>query len=86
MIYINGYWESVSTLEECLNLVREYNKELATKIVELLPIHTDEEYYELFKECELAISDCNDNFEELCDKENTIRMLNEELWRLKNDN
>lgn len=69
-----------------MNLVREYNKELAAKIVELLPVHTDEEYDELFKECELAISDCNDNFEELCDKENTIRMLNEELRRLKNGN
>lgn len=54
MIYINGYWESSSTLDKCIDLVREYNKELAAKIVELLPVHTDEEYYELFKECEMA--------------------------------
>lgn len=54
MIYINDNWESVSTLDKCLNLVREYNKELAAKIIELLPVHTDEEYYELFKECEMA--------------------------------
>lgn len=86
MIYINDYWEAVSTLDKCLNLVREYNKELAAKIVELLPVHTDEEYYELFKECEMAKNDCNDNFDELCEKENTIRMLEEELRRLKNGN
>ena len=54
MIYINDHWESSSTLDKCIDLVREYNKELAAKIVELLPIHIDEEYYELFKECEMA--------------------------------
>lgn len=63
MIYIDDYWESISTLDKCLNLVREY--------------------YELFKECEMAKNDCNDNFDELCEKENTIRMLEEELRRLK---
>lgn len=86
MIYINGYWESSSTLDKCIDLVREYNKELAAKIVELLPVHTDEEYYELFKECEMEKSDCNDNFDELYEKENTIRMLEEKLRRLKNGN
>lgn len=44
LIYINGHWESVSTLDQCIYLVEEYNKELATKI---LPVHTDDEYYEL---------------------------------------
>lgn len=50
MIYINDYWESVSTLDKCINLVEKYNKELAAKIVELLPVHTDEEYYDLQNE------------------------------------
>ena len=66
MIYIDDYWESISTLDKCLNLVREY--------------------HELFKECEMEKSDCNDNFDELYEKENTIRMLEEKLRRLKNGN
>lgn len=34
MIYIKDHWESVSTLDECINLVKEYNEELAAKIAE----------------------------------------------------
>ena len=72
MIYINDHWESVSTLDKCINLVEEYNKKLAAKIVELLPVHTDEEYYEL--EEELEKSDCY-----LRDAEDEVDRLQEQV-------
>ncbi len=83
MIYINDHWESASTLDKCLNLVREYNKELAAKIVELLPVHTDEEYDEL--ECELEkfdgyLRDAEDEVDRLQEQ---VDDLNEEVSDLE---
>ena len=79
MIYINDHWESASTLDECLNLVREYNKELATKIVELLPVHTDEEYYELEKELEKSDGYLRDAEDEVDRLQEQVDDLNEEI-------
>lgn len=83
MIYINGHWELPSTLDKCINLVREYNKELAVKIVELLPIHTDEEYDEL--ECELKKSDdyLRDAEDEVDRLQGQVDGLNEEISDLE---
>ena len=83
MIYINDHWESASTLDKCLNLVREYNKELAAKIVELLPVHTDEEYDEL--ECELEKSDgyLRDAEDEVDRLQEQVDDLNEEISDLE---
>ena len=37
MMYINGHWEMVDTLEDVSNVIREhYNEELADKMDELL--------------------------------------------------
>ena len=83
MIYINDHWESISTLDECLNLVREYNKELGAKIVELLPVHTDEEYYELENELKKSddyLRDAEDEVDRLQEK---VDDLNEEISDLK---
>lgn len=87
MIYINDNWESVSTLDKCLNLIGEYNKELAAKIVELLPIHTDEEYYELEKELKKSddyLRDAEDEEERKEHKGNLgayiIECLKSRLW------
>ena len=83
MIYINDHWESASTLDECLNLVREYNKELATKIVELLPIHTDEEYYELEEELEKSDGYLRDAEDEVDRLQEQVDDLNEEVSDLE---
>ena len=83
MIYINGYWESVSTLDKCIDLVREYNKELAAKIVELLPVHTDEEYYELEKELEKSDSYLRDAEDEVDRLQEQMDDLNEEISDLE---
>lgn len=83
MIYINDHWESASTLDKCLNLVREYNKELAAKIVELLPVHTDEEYDEL--ECELEKSDgyLRDAEDEVDTLQEKVDTINEKISELE---
>lgn len=83
MIYINDHWESASTLNECLNLVGEYNKELAAKIVELLPVHTDEEYYELEKELEKSDGYLRDAEDEVDRLQEQVDDLNEEISDLE---
>lgn len=83
MIYINDHWESASTLDKCLNLVREYNKELAAKIVELLPIHTDEEYDELENELEKSDSYLRDAEDEVDRLQEQVDNLNEEISDLE---
>lgn len=83
MIYIDDHWESVSTLNECLNLVREYNKELATKIVELLPVHTEEEYYELEKELKKSDDCLRDTEDEVDRLQEQVDDLNEEISDLE---
>lgn len=83
MIYINNNWESASTLNECLNLVREYNKELAAKIVELLPVHTDEDYYELEKELKKSDDYLRDAEDEVDRLQEQVDNLNEEVSDLE---
>lgn len=83
MIYINDHWESASTLDKCLNLVREYNKELAAKIVELLPVHTDEEYDELENEFEKSDSYLRDAEDEVDRLQEQVDNLNEEISDLE---
>ena len=83
MIYINDHWESASTLDKCLNLVREYNKELAAKIVELLPIHTDEEYYELENELKKSDDYLRDAEDEVDRLQEQVEDLNEEISDLE---
>lgn len=83
MIYITDHWESVSTLDKCLNLVREYNKELGAKIVELLPVHTDEEYYELENELEKSDDYLRDAEDEVDRLQEQVDDLNEEISDLE---
>lgn len=83
MIYINGYWESVSTLDKCINLVGEYNKELAAKIIGLLPVHTDEEYYELEEELEKSDGYLRDAEDEVDRLQEQVDDLNEEISDLE---
>lgn len=83
MIYINGHWELPSTLDKCINLVREYNKELAVKIVELLPVHTDEDYYELEKELKKSDDYLRDAEDEVDRLQEQVDDLNEEVSDLE---
>lgn len=82
MIYIDNHWESVSTLDKCLSLVREYNKELAAKIVELLPVHTDDEYYELENELNESDGYLRDAEDEVDRLQEQVDDLNERIYDL----
>ena len=83
MIYINDYWESVSTLDKCINLVEQYNKELAAKIVELLPVHTDEEYYDLQNELKKSDDYLRDAEDEIDRLQEQVDDLNEKISDLE---
>lgn len=83
MIYMNDHWKSASTLDKCLNLVGEYNKELAAKIVELLPIHTDEEYDELERELKKSDDYLRDAEYEVDRLQEQVDELNEEISDLE---
>ena len=71
MIYINNNWESAFTLDECINIVKGYNEELAAKIAEFFQRKQDE-YDELHDELEITE-------EALRDAENEIDSLVVEL-------
>ena len=66
-----------------MNLVREYNKELAAKIVELLPVYTDEDYYELEKELKKSDDYLRDAEDEVDRLQEQVDDLNEEISDLE---
>lgn len=83
MIYINNYWELISTLDECIKLVREYNEELASKIEEMLPKHTDEEYDVIEEELEKTTGYLQDAENEVDKLLEQIDDLNERIYDLE---
>lgn len=83
MIYINNHWEPVSTLDKCIKLVREYNEELASKIEEMLPRHTDEEYNVIEEELEKTTGYLQDAENEVDKLLEQIDDLNERIYDLE---
>ena len=83
MIYIDNHWEPVSTLNECMQLVREYNEELASKIEEMLHRHTDEEYDVIEEELEKTTSYLQDAENEVDKLLEQIDDLNERIYDLE---
>lgn len=83
MIYINNHWEPVSTLDECIKLVREYNEELASKIEEMLPRHTDEEYDVIEEKLEKTTGYLQDAEDEVDKLQEQIDDLNEIIYDLE---
>ena len=83
MIYVNNHWEPVSTLDECMQLVREYNEELASKIEEMLPRHTDEEYDVIEEELEKTTGYLQDAEDEVDKLQEQIDDLNEIIYDLE---
>lgn len=83
MLYINNHWEPVSTLDECMQLVREYNEELASKIEEMLPRHTDKEYDAIEEELESTTSYLQDAENEVDKLQEQVDDLNERIYDLE---
>lgn len=84
MISINGNWEQVNNLQDVIRVVREYyNDELAKAMEDLIPEHTDDEYYELECELEEKYSEISELEDELSYKDGEIDSKDEEIEDLE---
>lgn len=83
MIYIDNHWELVSTLDECIKLVREYNEELAARMEDLLPNHTDEEYDDIQEELEKTQNYLSEAEDEVDKFQEQVDDLNERIYDLE---
>ena len=73
MILINDIWYEIYDLHDCVKIIKEnYNEELAKEIENLIPEHSDQDYYELQ-------GICNDDMEKLEDKLDIAETTIEEL-------
>lgn len=84
MILINDIWYEIYDLHDCVKIIKEnYNEELAKEIENLIPEHSDQDYYEL----QGTYDDLNDDMEKLEDKldidETTIKELENQIDDLK---
>ena len=76
MILINDIWYEVYDLHDCVKIIKEnYNEELAKKIENLIPEHSDQDYYEL----QGTYDDLNDDMKKLEDKLDIAETTIEEL-------
>lgn len=76
MILINDIWYEIYDLQDCVKIIKEnYNEELAKEIENLIPEHSDQDYYELQGICD----DLNDDIEELEDKLDIFETIIEKL-------
>lgn len=72
MVLINDNWEQIRDLNDISNIIREYyNNELADELDNLIPEHTDEDYYDLESK--------------LMDKEFEVSSLEDELSALDSE-
>lgn len=77
MILINDIWYEIYDLYDCVKIIKEnYNEELAKEIENLIPEHSDQDYYELHYELQGI---CNDDMEKLEDKLDIAETTIEEL-------
>jgi predicted nucleic acid-binding Zn-ribbon protein len=84
MILINDNWETIRDLDDISKIIRKYyNDELADELDNLIPEHTDEDYYDLEselmdKECEISALE-----DELAEKDDEISDLKDEIMELE---
>lgn len=79
MILVNNNWEQVYDLQDVSRIIREsYNRDLADKLDELIPVYTDEEYERL----EIDLEDAQEEIDSL---EEEINQLQEQLAKYEED-
>lgn len=98
MVLVNDNWEDIKDLQDISKIIREYfNTDLADKLDELIPKHTDEEYDGLMWDYEIKcdrvtnlqndVSNLEDENERLEDKligaENKIAELENKISELE---
>lgn len=84
MVLINDNWEQIRDLQDVSNIIRKYyNEELADELDNLIPEHTDEDYWSL----ESDLYDAENNIASLEDEisylENKVECLEEAISDLK---
>lgn len=76
MILINDIWYEIYDLQDCVKIIKEnYNEELAKEIENLIPEHSDQDYYELQGICD----DLHDDIEKLEEELDIVGITIEEL-------
>lgn len=85
MVLINDNWEQIRCLQDISDIIRKYyNEELADELDNLIPEHSDEDYYDLEcvlddKECDIAALE-----DEIADMDDEISDLKDEIYDLQN--
>ena len=66
IIFINGNYEIIESLQDISRIIRtHYSYDLANRLDDLIPEHTDADYYELeaeLRELEDEIADLENNY------------------------
>lgn len=76
MILINDIWYEIYDLHDCVKIIKEnYNEELAKEIENLIPEHSDQDYYEL----QGTYDDLHDDIEKLEEELGIVGITIEEL-------
>lgn len=84
MILINDIWHTVRDLEDISNLIREYyNRDLADEMDKLIPVHSDDEYYNLLSTYDKAVIENISLSDKLNITKNRIDELKDKITELE---
>ena len=84
MILINDIWHTIRDLDDVSSLIREYyNRELADEMYKLIPIYSDDEYYNLLSTYDNAVVENMNLSDELNVAKNRINELEDKIAELE---
>lgn len=84
MILINDIWHTIRDLDDISNLIREYyNRDLADEMYKLIPVHSDDEYYNLLSTYDNAVIENINLSDKLNITKNRIDELEDKITELE---
>lgn len=84
IIWINGNWEMLEDLHDVSKIIRKYyNYELADKLDNLIPTHTDEDYDALEFQLSELENELDEKDNDICDLKYEIEELNSRIYELE---
>ena len=84
MVLINDIWHTIRDLDDVSNLIREYyNRDLADEMYKLIPIYSDDEYYNLLSTYDNAVIENMNLSDELNVAKNRINELEDKIAELE---
>lgn len=85
MVLIEGNWEEVRDLQDVSNIIREYySRDLADKMDNLIPEHSDDEYEDLAFDLSNKEEEIISLEDEIDTLENKVETLEEKIEELEN--